>query len=96
LPPKAQPDKLKCKDFPGRIAMSTDPSPENEQFIQYAVACGIFHDRGEVLDQAVALLRRQRLVQHIEEGTRQLRNGEGIELNGEDELRAFFDEIQER
>ncbi len=75
--------------------MSTDLSPQNEQFIEHAVARGVFHNRSEALDEAVELLRkRQELLDHIDEGTRQLRNGEGIELRGENELRAFFDGIQ--
>ena len=32
--------------------------------------------------------RRQELLDHIDEGTRQLRSGQGVELHGEDELRA--------
>ena len=75
--------------------MSTDLSPRNEQFIEHAVARGVFHDRTEALDEAVELLRRrQELLEHIDEGTRQLRAGEGIELHGEEELRAFFESIQ--
>ncbi len=46
-------------------------------------------------DQAVELLRRrQELLDHIDEGTRQLRRGEGIESHDDEELRAFFDCIQ--
>jgi len=49
----------------------------------------------QALDQAVELLRRrQELLDHIDEGTKQLRTGEGIELRGEEELRAFFNRIQ--
>jgi Arc/MetJ-type ribon-helix-helix transcriptional regulator len=75
--------------------MSSNLSPENEQFIQHAVECGVFEDRAQALDRAVELLRRrQELLEHIDEGTRQLRAGQGIELHGEDELRQFFDDIQ--
>ena len=75
--------------------MSSDLSPENEEFIQHAVECGTFRDRSQALDQAVELLRRrEELLKHIDEGTRQLRAGEGIELHGENELRQFFDDIQ--
>ncbi|MCC6124471.1 MAG: hypothetical protein IT426_05900 [Pirellulales bacterium] len=74
--------------------MSTDLSPQHEQFLQQAVARGIFHNRGEALDEAVELLsRRQSLLDHIDEGTRQLRNGEGIELRGDVELNAYLDRI---
>jgi Arc/MetJ-type ribon-helix-helix transcriptional regulator len=74
--------------------MSTDLSPQHEQFILQAVARGIFQDRGEALDQAVELLcRRQELLDHIDEGTRQLRNGEGIVLQGEQELNDYIDHL---
>jgi hypothetical protein len=39
------------------------------------------------------LLPRQELLDHIDEGTRQLRAGEGIELHGEEELRALFERV---
>lgn len=75
--------------------MSIDLSPQNEQFIEQVVARGAFHDRTQALDQAVELLRRrQELLDHIDEGTRQLRSGEGIEIRDEEELRAFLDRIQ--
>ena len=38
--------------------------------------------------------QNEELIQQIDEGTRQLREGEGIELRDETELRAFFHEIQ--
>ena len=76
--------------------MSIDLSPRNEQFIDHVVARGDFHDRAQALDQAVELLRRrQELLDHIDEGARQLRQGEGIELHGEEELQAFFNRIHE-
>ena len=75
--------------------MGLDLSPQNEQFIEHVISRGVFHNRAEALDEAVELLRRrQELLDHIDEGTRQLRGGEGIELHGEDELQAFFDRIQ--
>ncbi len=74
--------------------MSTDLSPESEQFIQHAVECGIFRDRGEALNQAVTLLKqRQWLIEHIDEGTRQLREREFTDYD-EEGLRRFFDEVQ--
>jgi Arc/MetJ-type ribon-helix-helix transcriptional regulator len=75
--------------------MSTDLSPQYEQFIRSVVTRGLFHDRTEALDKAVELLqRRQELLDHIDEGTRQLRGGEGIELQGDEALRAFFGRIE--
>ena len=58
----------------GRLFMSTGVSPENELFIQQAVAAGVFSDREHALDEAVGLLKsRQSILAHIDEGTRQLR-----------------------
>ncbi len=74
--------------------MSADLSPENEQFLQQAVSAGVFPDRKHALDEAVSLLkRRQELIAHIEEGTRQLRSGDFLEC-GQEGLRELFDEIQ--
>ena len=74
--------------------MANDLSPENEQFIRQAVHNGAYRDRGQALDRAVELLtRRQDLLEHIEEGTRQFENGQYTEYD-RDGLRAFFDEVQ--
>ena len=75
--------------------MSSDLSPQNEQFIEDSVASGAFPNRGEALNQAVDLLKqRLALLAHIDEGTRQLEAGEGIVLRGDGELRAFIEEIK--
>jgi len=74
--------------------MSSNLSPENEQFIQHAVECGVFEDRAQALDRAVELLRRrQELLEHIDEGTRQLRAGQYTEYD-EEGLRESFEEIK--
>ena len=57
--------------------MSTNLSSHSEQFIEAALARGLFQSRGEALEEAVELLRRrQEMLDKIEEGTRQLRSGE--------------------
>jgi hypothetical protein len=43
--------------------MASDISPENEQFIQHELALGLYPGRGELLDDAVSLLKRQRELQ---------------------------------
>ena len=43
--------------------MSSGISPENEQFIQHELELGNYHERGELLDSAVTLLKRQRDLQ---------------------------------
>ena len=65
--------------------MGSDISPENEQFIQHAVAAGTFQDRGEALDKAVELLkRREQLIRDVNAGIEQLERGEGEPLDIED------------
>ncbi len=74
--------------------MASDLSPENEQFLHDVLQSGTFHHRREVFDEAFELLKRRLdLIRHIDEGTRQLQAGEGIVLEGEGQLRAYFDEI---
>ncbi len=43
--------------------MASDISPENEQFIQHELESGVYHQRGELLDDAVGLLKRRRDLQ---------------------------------
>jgi Arc/MetJ-type ribon-helix-helix transcriptional regulator len=75
-------------------AMSSGISPENERFIDRAVRTGRFPDRGSALDAAVDLLKRRlELVEHIDEGTRQLRSGQYTEYD-ERGLDEFFDAVQ--
>jgi Arc/MetJ-type ribon-helix-helix transcriptional regulator len=58
--------------------MSTNLSPENEQYIKNAIAAGTYHDRGEALDIAVELLKkREQLIRDVNHGIEQLERGEG-------------------
>lgn len=53
-------------------------SAENEQFIQHGLASGVYRSRGELLDQAVSLLKRRRdLPREIEAG---IDSGVGISV----------------
>ncbi len=40
--------------------MASDISPENEQFVQYELESGNYRTRGELLDEALSLLKRRR------------------------------------
>ena len=65
--------------------MSTDISPENEQYLQEAVARGTFPSRGQALNAAVELLkRREQLIRDVGAGIEQLERGEGEPLDIED------------
>jgi len=44
-------------------AMSSDICPENEQFIEHELESGTYQNRGELLDDAVRLLKRRRELQ---------------------------------
>jgi antitoxin ParD1/3/4 len=73
--------------------MSSNLSPENEQFLEYVVSLGIYHDRGEALDKAVELLkRRERLIRDVNEGIDQLERGEGAPLD----IEAVKEEVRRR
>jgi len=65
--------------------MSTDISPENEQYLQEAIARGAFPSRGQALDAAVELLkRREQLIRDVGAGIEQLERGECDVLDIED------------
>jgi Arc/MetJ-type ribon-helix-helix transcriptional regulator len=58
--------------------MSTGISPENEQYIDNAVATGLFHDRGQAINTAIELLkRREQLIRDVNSGIDQLEKGLG-------------------
>jgi Arc/MetJ-type ribon-helix-helix transcriptional regulator len=66
----------------GTIMDSNLLSPETEQFVQNLVLGGTYHDRAEVLDRAVELLRRrEQLVRDVNEGVAQPEHGEGVPLD---------------
>ena len=58
--------------------MTTNLSPENEQFIDNIVASGLYHDRDDALNRAVELLKkREQLIRDVNLGIEQLERGEG-------------------
>jgi antitoxin ParD1/3/4 len=62
--------------------MNNNLSADNEQFIERAIALGLFEDRGQALDTAVALLRRrEELIRDVNLGIEQLERGEGKPLD---------------
>ena len=76
--------------------MSTDISPENEQFIEQQIATGMFRSRADAIDAGVELLRRrQELLDRIDLGRRQLDTGEIHEYDDR-ELQLRFDQLKQR
>ena len=76
--------------------MSTNLSSDNEAFIVEVIASGSYRDRADVLDAGVAMLRRhQQLLARIDEGRRQLDEGEYVEFD-DDGLREFAEQLKQR
>ena len=74
--------------------MSDTLSPENEDFIQSAIRRGDYRDRGEVLDEAMELLRkRDELRRDIQQGVDELDRGDRIE--GEEVFRELEDKAHQ-
>jgi len=65
--------------------MSFTLPPDFEAFVNLRVASGAYGSPQEVLSTAFGLLRRrEELLAHIDEGTRQLRDGEFTEYGAAD------------
>ena len=76
--------------------MSSDLSNDSEAFIADAIARGAYHDRADVIDAGLAMLRRhESLLAWLDEGRRQLDEGEYVELDDEG-LRALKERLKER
>jgi putative addiction module CopG family antidote len=69
-----------------------------QHFIQAQVAAGNYQSEAAVVTRAVELLRDQqedyrRLKAEVQRRIRSLEDGNYIEINGDDDLRTFFDGI---
>lgn len=77
--------------------MADDLNPDNEQFIDAAVHAGQYQGREDALNEAVDLLRRRdRLVNDVNAGIHQLKNGESTSLNSDEELNQFMNDVNAR
>lgn len=62
--------------------MASDISPDSEQYIEQAIAGGLFRSRAEAIDAGVHLLKqRDDLVARLRESRRQLNDGECVEFD---------------
>jgi Arc/MetJ-type ribon-helix-helix transcriptional regulator len=69
--------------------VSSNLSPENEQFLEHAVLVGMYHDRCEALDRAIELLRRrEQLIRDVNVGIEQLERGQGLPLTVDEIMAA--------
>lgn len=76
--------------------MFSELSSDSESFIQQQVALGLYRDRTDAIEAGVELLRQQKaLLDRLDEGRRQLDDGEYVEFDREG-LRQFFEGLKER
>jgi len=76
--------------------MATDMSPENEQFLEQAIASGLFGTRGEALNAGVDLLKqRSKLVSRLRKSRQQLDEGDALEFDNSG-MRELFDSLRSR
>jgi putative addiction module CopG family antidote len=73
--------------------------PELQQFVERELASGRYKSVDDVICDALRLLRerkRYELREAIDIGLQTLEEGEGIELEDERSVRAFFDDVKQR
>jgi len=79
--------------------MTVEIPPELEQFVQKEINSGNFTSEAELIGEALRLLRQRKLHElrkDIDAAVEQLDRGEGIEVQDEQSLREFFDDIKDR
>ncbi len=79
--------------------MSQSLPPELQQFVEQELASGRYQTREDVICEALRLLRERKLHElrkELDAGLQQLKRGEGIEIEDERSLQAFFDDIKAR
>ena len=79
--------------------MTFDLPPDVQQFLDAEVAGGTYRSREDVVTEAVRMLRdSNRRFQEFREEIRarvaRLRRGEGIEIEDDEALERFFDEVE--
>lgn len=75
--------------------------PEIQAFVQRKIAAGVFRSADEFALEAAELYfemdrRREDLNAKVAEGIAQLESGEYIDVDGDEELRAYFDDVKRR
>lgn len=79
--------------------MTVEIPSEFQQFVQHVINNGSFDSEAEVVSAALRLLRQRELGElrkDIDAAAEQLDRGEGIEIENEEALRGFFDDIKRR
>jgi len=79
--------------------MSTTIPPEFEDFVTHELAAGNYQTPEEVVSEGLRLLRERKLYElrkDIGAAMEQLERGEGIDLEDEESLDGFFEDIKRR
>jgi len=77
--------------------MSISLPPELGQFVENEISSGRFGSEDEVICEAIRLLRAlnmRKLRKQLRVGIEQIEKGEETVIEGDEQLAAFFDEIE--
>ncbi|QDT71055.1 hypothetical protein [Lacipirellula limnantheis] len=75
--------------------------PEIQAFVQQKIAAGVVRSADEFAIEAAALYcevdrRREELKAKVAAGMAQLETGDYVDIDGEEELREFFEDVKRR
>lgn len=75
--------------------------PELQDFVKQKIAAGVFQSADEFAVEAAQLYRevdrrREEFKSKVVAGIEQLESGEYLDIDGDDELSQFFDEVKRR
>lgn len=85
--------------------MNVSLTPELEAFVHQKVESGFYNSASEVIREALRLLDKadndqasklEDLRREIQKGIDQIKSGDYIELQSDEELREFFEDIKRR
>ncbi len=76
--------------------MNVSLTPELEKYVNDKVKTGRYNSASEVMREGLRSLQNDELRREILLGVEQIRNGQGIILNGPDELKEFFEDVKRR
>ena len=79
--------------------MAVGYPPDLQKFVEEQISSGEFQSEQEFAVFTAALFRdlsdrHQDLRQHVQQGIAEIERGEGIEIEGNENLRTFFDDLK--
>ena len=74
--------------------MNVSLSQQSQEFLEQAVAAGLFPDQSRALDEAIRLFREREAIRlAVQKGLDQLQSGEFVEY-GEDDVDKFVADVE--